>query len=180
MANESYKSMLLDIIAEDAANYGISKEDITEVSAIGRLKNSLLTNADYQVAHAQLIDRESHVMTARTTSSMYKHASAANVPIRNSIPAKTDLFITVLLDDIKKHGTYAGGNEYVLFFSKYNPVTIGEFKYMLTNSVNIKYIDDTDYNDARGISNVDYKPEVDETIDDMQFITAQKDTIKHI
>lgn len=181
--NKSFKSQLLDLIIADAKSYGITEEDISEVSSIGRFKNSLLTNADYQVSHAQIISRESNLMTAKNMVSMYKHASAANVDITNAIPSQTELYFTILVDDVKSHGILKNGNEYSLIIKNNNTIKIGDYNYTFKNDVLVRYIDDS-VEDLEhggiGIVNVQYIPKENQNLSSLPFIVSQRANINGI
>lgn len=171
--NESFKVQLFDLIVADAKNYGMNESDLTEISSAGRFKNAILTNADYQVAHAQIMNRESNVMTAKNLSSLFKHAAAANVDISTAVPAVTELFFTILVDDVISHGIRKNGNEYYLTIKRNNSIIIGDYSYVFKNDILIKYIDDFT-EDRKGIINVEYVPLDGQHLAELPFIVSQR------
>lgn len=146
MANESYKDEVLRIVKGTLSQYGVTYDDVTSQSNLGNAVYNYITNVDYQTAHAQIIERESNVITAESIESIYKHGSAANVDFKLTQPASTEILLTLTYEDIMAEGEKVNNSteEYKFTISRIDhTMTIGEFPYMLDNDILIRFLNIT-------------------------------------
>ena len=119
-------------------NYGMFDKDIAAISTIGfnaHVLNDMNENTAYIARRAK---RESFVVTAQDTDSLYKHASEVEVYPEFAKPAQISLVLSIDEELFEKYSTPSGVNVRTYTMKKESFISIGNYIYSLDYDILIR------------------------------------------
>ena len=119
------------------AEYDLYQKELTALSAVGFLVHALMENNDGIVFRSNQAIRESHVITARKTNSLYKHAREVDIFPTFAVPAVMQFVLIIQERDFLANAT-RNGDVYFYYIDIDNFITVGSFIYSFDYPVEIR------------------------------------------
>lgn len=117
--------------------YDIYQKEITALSIVGFLAHANVEMNDGVVYRSNQAIRESHVITARKTNSLYKHAREVDIFPTFAVPAVMQFILVIREDNFLANAT-RNGDVYYYTLDIDNFITVGSFIYSFDYPVEIR------------------------------------------
>jgi len=117
--------------------YDLYQKDISALSTVGFLTHANVEMNDGVILRSNQAIRESHVVTARKMTSLYKHARNVNIFPTYAIPASMNFILLVEENDFLSNATKKG-DVYTFTVSIDNFITVGSYIYSFDYPIELR------------------------------------------
>lgn len=119
------------------AEYDLYQKDISALSTVGFLTHANMEMNDGVILRSNQAIKESHVVTARKMTSLYKHARNVNIFPTYAIPASMNFILILEEKDFIANATKIG-DVYTFTLSIDNFITVGAYIYSFDYPIEIR------------------------------------------
>lgn len=140
--------------------YDLYQKDISALSTVGFLTHANVEMNDGVILRSNQAIRESHVVTARKMTSLYKHARNVNIFPTYAIPASMNFILLVEENDFLSNATKKG-DVYTFTVSIDNFITVGSYIYSFDYPIELRLeegVGEEKYLTARYVMNGEINP----------------------